>query len=865
MKSGNAVKKAEARNTKWIPTLCKVCVEGPDLLRVQVVDGVAVNVEGNTDIPGCSTLAAGQGRICPKPLGLIQKLYNPYRLKNPVKRTNPEKGRGIDPGWVEISWEEALDTIAEKLKSIRATNTRKLAVDPVGPQKVLALSNLTAFMKAFGPTQPLESGNSAKCDTIEHQFGNVIHSAFNCEPDMTHCNYLISMGANESASGGAPQNVQYSDARMRGLKVVQVDPFLSVSASKAHEWLPIRPGTDTAFLLGLIHVILHELKKYDAIFLKEMTNSPYLVGPDGNFVRDANGKVLMWDTVDQKAKAHDDPTVKDVALEGTFVVDGKQCRTSLQMLKDHVKESTPEWAEKITDIPAATIRRVAHDFIEAASIGQTITLDGVTLPYRPVSTKTGRGVSGVPRGYSKVLAIHILVALAGALEVPGAHGSGVVQEAASGMSRFKGVEAGPDGMKKIEVYDFTWPPISLDGAETLTPYAKNWGRINHLGYMNLAEPLENYTMPPIPELYINWRSNPLLALGQPEIIEKALKKIGFIVSINYTQTEFTELADIVLPEHSELERYESLVTFMRPSLHKKWSGMLLGQPVVKPLHNSRDLHFMLTELADRLGILAEYNEQLSNNVNLKPEYRLKPDKKYTMEEFVDLQCKNATNGEHDLEWFKEHGAILKAVPAENQYGVHLKMKANKLRYSLPYMEHVKKTGEKLKKDLAGVGINWWPTEEYVPLPTYLPSVVEEIPAEYDFYVGTNRIAQYNYGNNVDIPWFIDMAKEMLGQEYILMNDETARAKGIKDGDDIVVESPVGKLTWKVQLVPGIRRDMVMVPGQFGHWATPVARDTGRVSLTPLIPLSVEWTDPVIGQMQGILTKAKVYKVQGGKS
>ncbi|MFC1873153.1 molybdopterin dinucleotide binding domain-containing protein, partial [Chloroflexota bacterium] len=454
------------------------------------------------------------------------------------------------------------------------------------------------------------------------------------------------------------------------------------------------------------------------------------------------------------------------------------------------------------------------------------------------------------------LAWHILVALAGALEVPGSHCGGAIKY---GHACSHGIMAGPDGMPKIEAHEFTWPPVSYNGAETLLPYSKVWGEINHLAYLNLAQPPENFPLPPLPEIYINYRSNPMLGLGEPDTMERVMKNIPFIVSINYTIGEMAELADVVLPEHSDLERYELLCQTIKPSTAKKFSVISLIQPAVEPIHNTKDIHYMLTELADRIGVLREYNKSLNESLQLKTPFTLEPDRKYSMEEVVDLHCQSATDGVHDLEWFKENGAIIVPVPAEDQYAIHLKMKAEGLRYPIPYMEHVKKTGEELAKNLADVGVNWWPTTEYTALPEYQPSVVEELPAEYDFYVTTCRVPQFSYGSNVDIPWFNELAELLPVQEYIVMHEDTAEAQGIRKGDEIWVESPVGKVKGKVQLRQGIRPDTILIPGQFGQWATPVAKNADRVSLTPLTPVSIGWTDPVIGQMQGMLVKAKVYK------
>ena len=98
-----------AHDVRKVPGYCYNCVAGPDLLEVKVVDGVATEILPNF---AAEEIHPGNGRICVRALGLIQKTYNPHRLRTPMKRTNPRKGRDEDPGFVSISWDEALDTIA---------------------------------------------------------------------------------------------------------------------------------------------------------------------------------------------------------------------------------------------------------------------------------------------------------------------------------------------------------------------------------------------------------------------------------------------------------------------------------------------------------------------------------------------------------------------------------------------------------------------------------------------------------------------------------------------------------------------------------------------------------------------------------
>ena len=102
---------------KKTPTYCAQCYNGPDLLNMVAEDGILHSLEPN---PRCSDISPAEGKICVKAFGLIQKVYNPERIKTPLLRTNPKKGKDEDPGWKAISWDEALDLLAEKLLEARA-------------------------------------------------------------------------------------------------------------------------------------------------------------------------------------------------------------------------------------------------------------------------------------------------------------------------------------------------------------------------------------------------------------------------------------------------------------------------------------------------------------------------------------------------------------------------------------------------------------------------------------------------------------------------------------------------------------------------------------------------------------------------
>ena len=289
--------------TERVPTYCYQCVAGPDLLTVKVEDGVATEVEPNF----CAAdVHPGGGKVCVKAYGLVQKTYNPNRVLTPMKRTNPKKGRDQDPGFVPISWDEAFELIAARLNAVReqgltdASGYPRVAASFGGagtPQSYMG--TFPAFLAAWGPIDMgFGSGQGVKCYHSEHLYGEFWHRAFIVTPDTPLCNYLISCGSNIEASGGVTGVWRHANARVRGMKRVQVEPHLSVTGACSAQWVPIKPKTDAAFLYALIHVLLHEVprERLDLPFLAQRTASPYLVGPHGYYLRErASRKPLVWD------------------------------------------------------------------------------------------------------------------------------------------------------------------------------------------------------------------------------------------------------------------------------------------------------------------------------------------------------------------------------------------------------------------------------------------------------------------------------------------------------------------------------------------------------------------------------------------
>jgi phenylacetyl-CoA:acceptor oxidoreductase len=882
-----------------VPVYCYQCVAGPDLLKVVVRDGVAVGVEPNHDV--AAQHPAG-GKVCVRAYGLIQKLYNPARVRTPMKRTNPRKGRHEPPDWQPISWDEALEILAERLRAIRARGL----VDEAGYPRLAVtfgsggiapayLGTFAAFLAAWGPVdQGIGSGQGVKCYHSEHLYGEFWHRAFTVAADIPRCDFVLSFGYNGDASGGVTGVARHAEARARGLTWIQVEPHLSVTGAGATEWVPIRPKTDAAALFALLHVVLHEhdwRRVCDVPFLERMTSAPYLVGPGGYYLRDPETrKPLVWDPARERAVPFDDPTCVHPALDGAYIAAGVEVgpdgitrtvsdrvRPAFAHLVDHVRGWTPEWAEPITDIPAATLRRLARAYLAHARVGATIEIDGVTYPHRPVAILLGKTVTNGWGGYECCWARTVLAALVGALEVPGGILGTTVRLNRPAQNRLDSVRPGPDGFM-----DQPLNPTSRDRWEatprirnayrTLVPLSDNspWSPAlgpAHLPWLFLDNPPEHWPAPTLPDVWIIYRTNPAISNWETGRIERELERFPFIAAFAYTQDETNWYADLLLPDATDLESLQLYRVGGTKYIEQYWevTGWALRQPVTRPPFDTRDLTDVATELAARTGLLDAYLEALNRGagttVPLRGEgwdYTFRPGERPTAEEIWDRVCRAATRSltggevEHDLEWFRRHGAFFVPFPRERYY-LHTAMVAHGLRYELPYQERIKRLGAELAARLHERGIKWWDIqlEEYQALPTWkdFPGIWRQMalvrgrkPEEFPLWLLTARSMQYSWGSNVSLPVLADVARHVAGHFGVLLNRATAQRLGIAEGDLVEIDSPAGRTEGRAILREGVRPDVAVVLQQFGHWATPFARELGMPNLNQVAAMDLTLTD-----------------------
>jgi phenylacetyl-CoA:acceptor oxidoreductase len=892
----------QPKSVKHVPTLCYNCVSGPDFLSVKVVDGVATEIQPNF---AASEIHPARGKPCVKAYGLVQKTYNPNRILSPMKRTNPKKGRDEDPGFVPISWDEALDIIAGKLNAVRA----KGLLDEAGLPRVAVslghggtpsnyMGTFPAFLAAWGDVDfSFGSGQGVKCVHSEHLYGEFWHRGFTVAADTPNARYVIAVGANVEVTGGPCAVIRHADARVRGYKRVQVEPHLTATGACSAEWVPIRPKTDPAFLFALIHVLVCEngLAKLDVPFLRDRTASPYLVAPDGLYLRDpASGKPLVWDEVSASAVVHDTPGIRP-AVQGSHrvaravVVDADkerreyadvEGRTAYQMLCEHIARYTPEWAEGICDVPAATIRRIANEYLAAAGIGETIVIDGRTLPLRPVAITLGKSVNNGWGAYECCWARTVMAALVGALENPGGLVGTTVRLNKSRDNRHLSVAPGEDGFM-VQYFNPTskeeWQaaPSTRNLHQTLVPIVGHngaWSQAlgpTQLAWMFQGERPDDWSMPmpTLPEVWIVYRSNPSISFWDTRRLAEIAASFPFMACVAYTVDETNYMADVLLPEATDLESTQMIRMGGTKYMEQFWDykGVVLRQKAVEPQGEARDFTWITTELARRTGLLDPYvnaiNKGISGVSPLKGEgydFSLDPAGDLAPERIWDAVCRASTvtlsegTAEHGLDWFNENGFY--AVPMSRlEWYLTPTMEQHGLRYELPYQERLLRAGRELGRRLHERKMNWWDEQlsEYAALPEW-----HDVPArwirnlersgarieDFPFWLLTTKSMQYHAGGNAGIEMMHEVAQNLRGHAGVIMNTKTAASLGIADGDRVEVRSHIGATYGKASVMQGIRPDTLVIIGQFDHWATPFARTMEAPSLNTIAPMSLDLTD-----------------------
>ena len=440
------------------------------------------------------------GRLCPRGTGGVGMYYDGDRLKTPLIREG-ERGSQY---FREATWEEALDKVAEGMKKIAEEH---------GPECVALFTHGSGgaffgdLLKAFGSPN-IAAPSYAQCRGPREvaflaTYGEGVESPERTDIRDTRCLVLIGSHIGENMHNGQVQEM--SDAIDKGASIITVDPRYSTAAGKSKFWLPIKPATDLALLLAWIHVIIEE-GWYDKDYIEK-----YTYGFD--------------------------------------------------LLRDHVKSMTPEWAYGITTIDPYTIRETAREMSKAAPA---------------VIVHPGRHVTWYGDDSQRIRAVAILNAILGSWGRRGGF--------------YK-----PD---KIYLPSYPHPPFP----EPKRTWRDAFPGQFPLAGLALASGLCDATIPSLSrdcsvKGWIVDGTNLIETLPNQKNTLTAIQNLDLLVAVDTMPMEITGWADIVLPECTYLERYD----MVRTGPHRQ-PQLALRMPAVEPRYNTKPAWWMAKELSKRLGV-----------------------------------------------------------------------------------------------------------------------------------------------------------------------------------------------------------------------------------------------------------------------
>ena len=465
------------------------------------------------------------------------------------------------------------------------------------------------------------------------------------------------------------------------------------------------------------------------------------------------------------------------------------------------RATRPNGRKKICDVPAATIRRIAGEYLEAASIGETIEIDGKTLPFRPVAVTLGKSVNNGWGAYECCWARTVLAALVGALENPGGTLGTTVRLNRPQDNRHLSVKPGEDGFM---VQHFnptgsnTWRLVPDDaqpaldaGADRRPQRRLEPGAGSDAARLDVAGEYAgrlDHAQADLSGILVRLSLEPGdLVLGDAPARRRRSAQFPFMVAFAYTVDETNYMADLLLPEATDLESTQLIRMGATKYMEHFWDyhGVVLRQDAVEPQGEARDFTWITTELARRTGLLPEYVAAINRGIaGVSPlkgkdyDFCLDPTTPPEPDEIWDAVCRAATTTlsegkeKHGLDWYKEHGFY--AVPT-SRLGWYLTPTLAKqgLRYELPYQERLLRIGRELGNRLHEQNMHWWDEQlsEYVALPVGMtcPARWERAlvnagaqPEDFPFWLLTTKSMQYHSGGNAAIAMMDEVSENLRG-------------------------------------------------------------------------------------------------------
>lgn len=766
---------------EWIPSTCQGCTAWCPV-EFFVQEGRICKVRGN------QLSKANGGYCCPRGHLMIQQTYDPDRIKVPMKRTNPEKGRGIDPRFVPISWDEALDLVADKMIELRKSGHPEKLTYMRGRYSSTATDLLYGTLPKIYGTGNYFS-HSAICAEAEKMGPGYTQGFFGYRDyDLAKTKCLVIWGCDPLSSNRQVPNAisKFGDIFDRGTVIV-VDPRLSTSGVKANEWLPIKPGEDGALAGAIAHVLLTE-----GLWSKEFV---------GDF---KDGKNLF------KSGAAID--------EASFVE--KQTHGLIKWWNIELKDKSPAWAAGKSLIPAEQIVRVARAMGKAGAA---------------CSVWMGPGAAMQIRGTYAAMAVYALNGILGSIETEG----GVFQSSSSPTNKFPEIKdafvdeiakKGSKG-KKLDGRGTKDMPAIMGGYDSKK---EKDGKVTESAKANVVTNAVADGMlkdPAACQIFISTWSNFNFSCTGAQRWDKAMAKVPFFVHLVTNASEMTQFADVVLPATFAPTEKLSIIGNMA-NLHGHVS---IQQPVAKALWNVKaeetEVMWLLAEKLKAKGFANLYDYYASFE---DPESGKRPT---NAAEFCEIAAKITSSkvwdgkdkmkGDKISGWaeFKKKGIYNTEVYAYKKNWGKFKTDTHKFEF---YSETLKKTltlfAEKHKTSIDDVlkSSGYEAQGELVFVPHYESPKRHGSEKDYPFTFIDHKSRLNREGRSANTVWYNEFKKVDVGDkswdDVAKINPEDAKKLGIKDGDKIRLTSTTGSITCSARLWEGVRPGTVAKCYGQGHWA-----------------------------------------------
>lgn len=817
-------------------------------IKVTVEDNKVRYIQGNPNHP------INKGVLCAKGNAGIMKQYSPAKLSSPLlRKPGTERGAGE---FEEISWDRALDMLEKRLKRIRETDPKQLAYF-TGRDQMQALTGMWASQ--FGTINWAAHGGFCSVNMAAGGLYTMGHAFWEFgDPDWENTKYFMMWGVAEDHSSN-PLKLGLKRLKERGAKFVSINPVRTGYQAIADEWVAIRPGTDGILALSMVHVLLkHQL--VDEEFLIRYTNSAQLVVMtpgkvgDGLFYRGDSEVPQVWDQVKATFVDSNLPDITP-ALFGEYTApDGTLLKTAMSIMVEKYDDEqyAPEHAARECGVAAEDIERMALEMAHVA-FKESITIDVEWTDWagrkhdkfigRPVSMHAMRGISAHSNGFQTCRAIHLLQILLGTIDCPGGHLAKppFPKHIPPGIKPAK--EMAPNTPLKSPPLGFPTCPedlaIHADGSPMRIDKAYSWDApISCHGLMHMvisnAVKGDPYKIDTLMLFMANmaWNSSMNTEQTMAMLVDKeddGEYKIPFIVCSDAFNSEMVAYSDLVLPDTTYLERYDTISMLDRPISEPHAACDSVRIPVIKADRDVMSWQEVMVEMAGRLEFPAfvkdgerKYKDYKDFIINFEKEpgigflagYRGKDGEK---------SLRGEPNPRQWEAYEENEGFFEMQFDMNQRYMRHANLDYLKLAKEAAWVGNTNQIvievySEKLQTfRLAGQGLydGPMPTEEhhkerlvkyFDPLPIYyMPLEEQRIDRdEYPYHAVTQRPMFMYHSWDSQNAWL----RQIMSQNYLFMNRLAAERDGIEDLSWVWVESHNGKIRCQVKLMEGTNAQTV---------------------------------------------------------